>query len=308
MLEIITLNIIITGLLIGAGLVLLKMGIKVVSQSEVYVIERFGKYARTLPAGLSLIIPFLDRLAHKVSILERQLDEQRISVITKDNVEITLETRVFYRVVDASRSVYRIRDVDEALKTASSSIVRSAAGKLELDELQSSRETMNQEIASNLHSAAEVWGIEITRTEITDVVVDDSTKEAQRQQLNAERKRRATIAEAEGEKRSIELRAEAELFKAEKEADAVRISADAQAYSVKIQAEADAEQTRLLATAISKNGLPAVEFEIAKRQVDAIGTLASSENAKTIIIPTDVTAAIGSLSSILEVIKPSKKA
>ena len=308
MLEIITLNIIITGLLIGAGVVLLKMGIKVVSQSEVYVIERFGKYARTLPAGLSLIIPFLDRLAHKVSILERQLDEQRISVITKDNVEITLETRVFYRVVDASRSVYRIRDVDEALKTASSSIVRSAAGKLELDELQSSRETMNQEIASNLHSAAEVWGIEITRTEITDVVVDDSTKEAQRQQLNAERKRRATIAEAEGEKRSIELRAEAELFKAEKEADAVRISADAQAYSVKIQAEADAEQTRLLATAISKNGLPAVEFEIAKRQVDAIGTLASSENAETIIIPTDVTAAIGSLSSILEVIKPSKKA
>ena len=308
MLEIVTLNIIITGLLIGAGLVLMKMGIKVVSQSEVYVIERFGKYARTLPAGLSLIIPFLDRLAHKVSILERQLDEQRISVITKDNVEITLETRVFYRVVDASRSVYRIRDVDEALKTASSSIVRSAAGKLELDELQSSRETMNQEIASNLHSAAEVWGIEITRTEITDVVVDESTKEAQRQQLNAERKRRATIAEAEGEKRSIELRAEAELFKAEKEADAVRISADAQAYSVKIQAEADAEQTRLLATAISKNGLPAVEFEIAKRQVDAIGTLASSENAKTIVIPTDVTAAIGSLSSILEVIKPGKKA
>jgi len=308
MLEIVPLNIIITGLLIGVGLVLLKMGIKVVSQSEVYVIERFGKYARTLPAGLSLIIPFLDRLAHKVSILERQLDEQRISVITKDNVEITLETRVFYRVVDASRSVYRIRDVDEALKTASSSIVRSAAGKLELDELQSSRETMNQEIASNLHSAAEVWGIEITRTEITDVVVDESTKEAQRQQLNAERERRATIAEAEGEKRSIELRAEAELFKAEKEADAVRISADAQAYSVKIQAEADAEQTRLLATAISKNGLPAVEFEIAKRQVDAIGTLASSENAKTIVIPTDVTAAIGSMSSILEVIKLGKKA
>ena len=308
MLEIVTLNIIITGLLIGAGLVLFKMGIKVVSQSEVYVIERFGKYARTLPAGLSLIIPFLDRVAHRVSILERQLDEQRISVITKDNVEITLETRVFYRVVDASRSVYRIRDVDEALKTASSSIVRSAAGKLELDELQSSRETMNQEIASNLHSAAEVWGIEITRTEITDVIVDESTKEAQRQQLNAERKRRATIAEAEGEKRSIELRAEAELFKAQKEADAVRISADAQAYSVKIEAEADAEQTRLLATAISKNGLPAVEFEIAKRQVDAIGTLASSENAKTIVIPTDVTAAIGSLSSLLEVIKPGKKA
>ena len=110
---------------------------------------------------------------------------------------------MFYRIIDASRSVYRIRDIDQALKTASSSIVRSAAGKLDLDDLQSSREAMNTEIAVNLHSAAEVWGIEITRTEITDVIVDEATKEAQRLQINAERKRRAVVTEAEGEKRSI---------------------------------------------------------------------------------------------------------
>ena len=306
--EIIIMNLVIVTLIVGAGLIILKMGIKVVSQSEVYVIERFGKYSQTLEAGLSLIIPFLDRVAHRVIILERQLDEQSISVITKDNVEVALETRVFYRVVDASRSVYRIRDVDQALKTASSSIVRSAAGKLELDELQSSREAMNQEIATNLHSAAEVWGIDITRTEITDVIVDEATKDSQRQQLNAERKRRATIAEAEGEKRSTELRAEGELFKSQKEADAVRVAADAEAYAVITKANADAEQTKLLALAISKNGLPAVEFEIAKRQVDAIGILASSSNAKTIIIPTDVTSAIGALSSVLDVMNSKKKA
>jgi|TARA_B110000305_G_scaffold28294_1_gene26423 regulator of protease activity HflC (stomatin/prohibitin superfamily) len=306
--EIIIMNLVIVALIVGAGLIILKMGIKVVSQSEVYVIERFGKYSQTLEAGLSLIIPFLDRVAHRVIILERQLDEQSISVITKDNVEVALETRVFYRVVDASRSVYRIRDVDQALKTASSSIVRSAAGKLELDELQSSREAMNQEIATNLHSAAEVWGIDITRTEITDVIVDEATKDSQRQQLNAERKRRATIAEAEGEKRSTELRAEGELFKSQKEADAVRVAADAEAYAVITKANADAEQTKLLALAISKNGLPAVEFEIAKRQVDAIGILASSSNAKTIIIPTDVTSAIGALSSVLDVMNSKKKA
>ncbi|MDB4022075.1 SPFH/Band 7/PHB domain protein [Litorivicinus sp.] len=306
--EIIIMNLVIVALIVGAGLIILKMGIKVVSQSEVYVIERFGKYSQTLEAGLSLIIPFLDRVAHRVIILERQLDEQSISVITKDNVEVALETRVFYRVVDASRSVYRIRDVDQALKTASSSIVRSAAGKLELDELQSSREAMNQEIATNLHSAAEVWGIDITRTEITDVIVDEATKDSQRQQLNAERKRRATIAEAEGDKRSTELRAEGELFKSQKEADAVRVAADAEAYAVITKANADAEQTKLLALAISKNGLPAVEFEIAKRQVDAIGILASSSNAKTIIIPTDVTSAIGALSSVLDVMNSKKKA
>ncbi|MGU9961660.1 MAG: SPFH domain-containing protein [Candidatus Puniceispirillales bacterium WSBS_2018_MAG_OTU23] len=306
--EAIILNLLIVALIVFVGLIILKMGVKVVPQSEVYVVERFGKYARTLEAGLSLIIPFLDKVAHRVIILERQLDEQSISVITKDNVEVALETRVFYRVVDASRSVYRIRNIDQALKTASSSIVRSAAGKLELDELQSSREAMNQEIATNLHSAAEVWGIDITRTEITDVIVDEATKDSQRQQLNAERKRRATIAEAEGEKRSIELRAEAELFKSKKEADAIRVAADAEAYAVITKANADSEQTKLLATAIAQNGLPAVEFEIAKRQVDAIGVLASSSNAKTIILPTDVTSAIGALSSVLDVMNTKKKA
>ena len=301
--EILYLNLAIVALIIVATLIILKLGIKVVSQSEVYVVERFGKYSRTLNAGLSLIIPFLDKVAHRVSVLERQLDEQRISVITKDNVEVVLETRVFFRIVDASRTVYRIRDIDQALRTASASIVRSAAGKLELDELQSSREAMNEEIANNLHNAAEVWGIEITRTEITDVEVDDSTKEAQRQQLNAERKRRATIAEAEGEKRSIELKAEGELFKAQKEADGVRITADANAYSIRVKAEADAEQTKLLAAAIAKNGKPAVDFEVAKRQVDAISSLASSQNTKTIILPAGVTNALGGLSAILETIK-----
>ncbi len=292
---------IITAILVVVLLVVtLRLGIKVVPQSEVFVVERFGKFARTLNAGLSLIVPFLDRVAHRVSILERQLDQQRISVITKDNVEVTLEARVFFRVTDAARSVYRIRNINDALVTASSSIVRSAAGKLELDELQSSREAMNVEIAHNLHSAAEVWRIEITRTEITDVIVDEATKEAQRQQLNAERKRRATIAEAEGDKRSIELKAEAELFRAQKEAEAVKVGADAAAYAVKIKAEAEAEQTKLLAAAINKNGKAAIEFEVAKRQVDAISALASSRSAKTLVLPTDVTAVIGAAATLIE--------
>lgn len=294
-------NIVIIVLIVGVVLLTLKLGINIVPQSEVYVVERFGRYSRTLRAGLSLIIPYLDRVAHKVSILERQLEEQKISVITKDNVEVTLETRVFYRIIDASRSVYRIRDIDQALKTASSSIVRSAAGKLDLDDLQSSREAMNTEIAVNLHSAAEVWGIEFTRTEITDVIVDEATKEAQRLQINAERKRRAVVTEAEGEKRSIELKAEAELFKSQKEADAVRITAEAEAYAVVKKAQADADQTKLLAGAIAKNGMPAIEFEVAKRQIEAMSQLASAGNSKTLTLPSEATAALGALSSLLAV-------
>merc|ERR1712093_899899 len=117
------------------------LGIKVVPQSKVFIVERFGKYHKTLNAGLSIIVPYLDKVAHKVSILERQLKEFTISVITSDNVEVSLNSTVFYRVTDASRSVYRIKDIDSALKTAATSIVRSAAGKLDLDGLQSSRDS-----------------------------------------------------------------------------------------------------------------------------------------------------------------------
>ena len=287
-------------------IVTLRLSIRIVPQSQIYVVERFGKYTRSLNPGLSIIIPYIDKVAHKVSILERQLPEFQISVITKDNVEVKLETTVFFRIIDPGRTVYRIKDVNEAVNTTASSIVRSAAGKLELDELQSSRDSMNSEIANNLQQAADVWGIDVTRTEIIDVIIDEETQAAQRQQLNAERERRAVIARSEGDKRSIELAADAKLYEAEKLADAVRIEADADAYAVKIKAEADAEQTRLLAKAISGNGQPAIDFEVMKRQVDAISALASSPSAKTIILPTDVTSSLGSLETILSTFKKEK--
>lgn len=283
------------------------LGIKIVPQSRVYVIERFGKYYRTLNAGLSVIVPFLDSVAHRVDILERQLESQKISVITKDNVEVELETSVFYRVVDASRSVYRIADVNSALQTETSSVVRSAAGKLELDQLQSSRDSMNSEIAASLSPSAEVWGIEITRTSITDVIIDNATKDAQRQQLNAERTRRATVAEAEGQKKSIELKAEADFYKATKEAEAVKVAADAEAYSIEVKAQADAKQTSLLAKAISEQGQPAIDFEIAKRQVDAIGQLTASANTKTLVLPSEISGIFGAAHAFLDSIPKTKK-
>jgi regulator of protease activity HflC (stomatin/prohibitin superfamily) len=291
---------IVTIVVIVIALVTVFKGIRVVSQSEVHLVERFGKYKRTLNAGLNLIIPYVDKIKHRVSILERQLSEFSISVITKDNVEVILETTVFFRVTDAASSEYRIRNEELAIETAATSIVRSAAGKLDLDNLQSSRESMNLEIANNLRDAAEVWGIEITRTEITDVKVDEQTKAAQRKQLNAERERRAAVAEAEGRKRSVELDADAQLYQAKKEAEAVKVQADADAYSIRVKAEANAEQTRLIAAAIAENGQPAIDFEILKQQVRAMGELASSSNTKTVIVPSDVTKALGSLEVVID--------
>ena len=277
----------------------LYLGIKVVPQSKVYVIERFGKYTKTLESGLSLIIPFIDRVAHKVDILERQLPRFEISVITKDNVEVGLVSTVFFRVLDASKSVYRIKNIDLAIENTAISVIRSAAGQLELDDLQSSRESMNLEIKDRLVKAAEIWGVQVTRTEILDVLVDNQTKDSQRQQLNAERERRATIASAEGKKRSVELNADAQLYEARKIAEAVKITADADAYAIKAKAEADAEQTRVVGKAIKDDGQPAVNFEIMKRQVDGLTTIASSGQSKTIVIPSDVTKALGSLEVLL---------
>ena len=284
----------------GFVLLVIVKTVAIVPQSEEYVVERFGKYRQTLMAGINLLVPFLDRIEHKVVVLERQLDAFDISVITRDNVEIVLETTVFFRVIDAAKSVYRIRDVPLALRTTAESVIRSAAGKLELDDIQSSRQQMNDEILKNLREASEVWGLEITRSEITDVRVDEATKAAQRQQLNAERERRATVAKAEGERQRVELEADAELYEATKKAEAIRLTADAEAYAIIKKAEADAEQTRVVAEAIANEGQPAVDFEILKRQVDAIGRMAASDNTKTIVVPSDVTKTIGGLSTLGE--------
>ena len=282
------------------------LGIKIVPQSKVFVIERFGKFTRILESGLSIIVPFVDRVAFKVDILERQLPPFKMSVITEDNVEVELVSTVFFRVLDAAKSVYRIRNIDLAIENTAISIIRSAAGKLELDDLQSSREAMNQEIAARLTKAAEVWGVEVTRTEILDVLVDEKTKESQRQQLNAERERRATIAKAEGDKRSVELKADAELYEAQKQAEAVKVEADADAYAVKIKAEADAEQTRLIAEAIKNDGQPAINSEIMKRQVDGLAEVASSNQTKTLVVPTDITKALGTLELFLDSLDKGK--
>jgi regulator of protease activity HflC (stomatin/prohibitin superfamily) len=284
----------------------IKSGIQIVPQTREYVVERFGKYTKTLKTGLNFIVPVIDKVSSKVDILETQLEELRISVVTKDNVEVDLISAVFYRVTNAEKSVYRIDNVANAIEQTSKSIIRSEGGKLDLDALQSSRDSMNIQVYEQLKKAAEIWGIEVTRAEILDVQLDEETKEAQRQQLNAERKRRATVAEAEGQKETIELNADANLYKAEKEADAIKVKADAEAYKVKLLADAEAEQTKVVGDAIKKHGQAAVNFEIMKRQVDGLTELASSGQTKTLIMPSEITKVLGGIELLAESVKGSK--
>lgn len=279
------------------GAIFVFMGIQMVSQSNEYVVERLGKYDRTLKAGINFIIPILDRVSHQVVVLERQISKEpeRISVITKDNVEINLLATVFYRVTDASKSVYRIQDLVSAIKNAVTSTVRSTCGQMEFDEIQGRREHINERIRSSLLSACEVWGVEITRTEILDVEVNEATKQAMQKQLNAERERRATVTTAEGQRDSVKLVADGDLYTAQKKAEARRVLAEAEAYA-----------TSKVAEAIASNGQPAIDFEIAKLQVHGWTELSKSSGSKLIIIPTEVSRSLGTLAAMLESYKGMK--
>jgi regulator of protease activity HflC (stomatin/prohibitin superfamily) len=249
-------------------------GIRVVPQSEKYVVERFGRLRSVLSPGLNLIVPFLDRVAHKVSILERQLPTTKQDAITSDNVLVAVDISVFYRITEPEKTVYRIRDVDAAISTTVAGIVRSEIGRMELDQVQSNRSSLIGAVKTQLADQVDDWGIEVTRAEILDVNLDEATRSAMLQQLNAERARRAQVTEAEGRKRAVELQADADLYAAEQVAKARRLQADAEAYATSVVAEA-----------IGKNGLEAAQYQVALKQVEALTALGQGAGKQTIVVP-----------------------
>jgi regulator of protease activity HflC (stomatin/prohibitin superfamily) len=270
-------------LLLAAFIILcIYKGVRIVSQSDKHVVERFGRLRTVLGPGINFIVPFLDRVAHQVSILERQLPTASQDAITADNVLVQVETSVFYRILEPEKTVYRIRDVDAAIATTVAGIVRAEIGKMELDEVQSNRSTLIATIKLAVEDQVDDWGIEVTRAEILDVNLDQATRDAMLQQLNAERERRAAVTRAEGQKRAVELNADAELYSAEQAAKARRVQADAEAYA-----------TGVVAEAIAKNGLEAAQYQVALKQVEALNKLGASPSSSTIVVPANALEAFG---------------
>ena len=270
-------------------IVTLAKAIRIVPQSEKFVVERFGRLRSVLGPGLNFIVPFLDIVAHRISILERQLPTAEQDAITSDNVLVKVETSVFYRITEPEKTVYRIRDVDGAIATTVAGIVRSEIGKMELDEVQSNRAELINKIREAVRAMVDDWGIEVTRAEILDVNLDSATRAAMLQQLNAERARRAQVKEAEGKKRAVELSADAQLYAAEQEAKARRIQADAEAYA-----------TGVVAGAIRENGLEAAQYQVALRQVEALEAVAAGQGKQTIILPAAALEAFGDAFKLLK--------
>jgi regulator of protease activity HflC (stomatin/prohibitin superfamily) len=260
-----------------------------VPQSEKHVVERFGRLHSVLGPGINFIVPFLDRVAHPVSVLERQLPTARQDAITKDNVLVQVETSVFYRILEPEKTVYRIRDVDAAIATTVAGIVRAGIGEMDLDEVQSNRQQLIAQIKQNVADAVDDWGIEVTRAEILDVNLDQATRDAMLQQLNAERERRAQVTRAEGTKRSVELNADAELYAAEQMAKARRITADAEAYA-----------TGVVAKAIKENGIEAAQYQVALKQVEALIEVGKGQGKQTVILPANALDAFADAFTLLK--------
>ncbi|MBT8154041.1 SPFH/Band 7/PHB domain protein [Epibacterium ulvae] len=270
-------------------IIIIFRGVRIVPQSQKFVVERFGRLHAVLGPGINFIIPFLDNVAHKISILERQLPNASQDAITKDNVLVQIDTSVFYRILEPEKTVYRIRDVDGAIATTVAGIVRAEIGKMDLDEVQSNRSQLINRIQEAVEDAVDDWGIEVTRAEILDVNLDQATRDAMLQQLNAERARRAQVTEAEGLKRSVELSADAELYAAEQSAKARRIEADAEAYA-----------TEVVAKAIKENGIEAAQYQVALKQVESLTALGQGEGKQTIVVPAQALEAFGDAFKLLK--------
>ncbi|MBU2889850.1 SPFH domain-containing protein [Celeribacter halophilus] len=270
-------------LALAAFVILLVLkGVRIVPQSEKYVVERFGRLRTVLGPGINFIVPLIDIVAHKISILERQLPNAMQDAITSDNVLVKVETSVFYRIIEPEKTVYRIRDVDAAIATTVAGIVRAEIGKMELDEVQSNRDQLISTIKLAVEDAVDNWGIEVTRAEVLDVNLDEATRAAMLQQLNAERARRAAVTEAEGEKRSVELNADAQLYAAEQSAKARRVLAEAEAYA-----------TAVVAEAITEHGIESAQYQVALKQVEALTALGAGEGKQTVVVPAAALEAFG---------------
>lgn len=252
--------------------------VRIVPQSEEFVITRLGAYSRTLNAGVNFTLPLIERVHARISIADQVINDVRLDVVSRDNVVFSVELLVVYRIHQPELATFRVSNIGDLVIGLVKSLVRAEIGKVELDMVQQDREHLNVAIRGALAAAGNDYGIVISRSEITDVVLNETTQRAMSEVLEAERQRRAAITRAEGEKRAVELAADAALYRQQREADATKVSADATAYA-----------NTVIGNAIAENGAEPASFQIAERQIAAIVELARSPNAKLVMLPGDVT-------------------
>ncbi|MBK67460.1 MAG: paraslipin [Rickettsiales bacterium] len=285
------------------GIVVIFAGVKVVPQGSQWTVERFGRYTHTLRPGLGLIVPFLDRVGRKISMMETVLDVPSQDVITKDNATIRCDGVVFFQVVDAPRAAYEVRNLVLAITNLALTNLRTVIGSMDLDEVLSKRDEINARLLTIVDSATNPWGIKVTRIEIKDLMPPRDITEAMARQLKADREKRAEILQAEGEKQAAILRAEgakqSEILTAEGRREAAFRDAEAR----EREAEAEAKATEMVSKAVAEGDVQAINYFIAQKYVKSLESMASANNSKVVFMPLEASNLIGSIGGVAELAK-----
>ncbi len=289
--------------IVALAILTLFAGVKTVSQGHNWTVERFGRYTRTLPAGLNLIIPFFDRIGRKMNMMEQVIEIPSQEIITKDNATVTVDGVAFFQVFDAAKASYEVANLNQAIIVLTMTNIRSVMGGMDLDQVLSHRDEINERLLRVVDAAVSPWGVKVNRIEIKDIVPPADLVASMGRQMKAEREKRAEILTAEGQRQSAILKAEGQKQSQILEAEGRREAAFRDAEARERLAQAEAKATEMVSEAVAKGNVTALNYFIADKYLKAFGQLANSPNQKVLILPMETVGVLGSLAGIAEIAK-----
>ena len=292
-----------SAVLVAAAVLLVYAGVKTVPQGQNWTVLRFGQYTRTLQPGLQLIIPFVDTIGSRMSVMEGVLDIPRQTVISSDNANVEADAVAFYRVDNVAQASYQIQNVSQAITNLAMTNLRSVLGSMQVDEMLSKREEINARIQAAMDAATTPWGVKVTRVEIKDLALSPELQKAMNLQMTAERHRRAVVTQASGDREAEIARAEGQKQAAILRAQGEREAAFLQSEAREREAQAEAKATLDVSQAIASGEKAALQYFLGLKYVEALKEIGASESSKLVMMPLDAAGVTGAVGGIAELIK-----